>query len=371
MKPADSGSAPAAPRPTVEVVLKWVAAVAAVLSLIAGSFQVTRLFSDVRERKRLIAETLDVAQRQQSGGDFASAWATLETGLKSADEGGQFAKLFGQLSDERRRLRLAQEDVAMAWLRNVRVPADRKFSDVVDRLLPVLDRGVTAATGSARADRLAHVGWAYFLKSRDGAAGLDPASRYRAALEADPDNPYAHAYWGHWMLWQREPLAGALLHFDAAARNERARPYVRSIEHAALRVRSDAQSSAALLRLAATMRRNGESVSVTARNDVYSIYHSVVMNGTPPAAELLAALPPAAHLELIDGLVAGPETGAGKQNVAAAARALFQEAAGDTTAALATWRALRAGLDANEVTLRARADAALRRLQATAGDRRR
>jgi hypothetical protein len=63
-----NGSTTATSRPPVEVVLEWIAAIAAVLSLIAGSFQVTRLFSGVRERKRLIAESLDVAQRQQSGG---------------------------------------------------------------------------------------------------------------------------------------------------------------------------------------------------------------------------------------------------------------------------------------------------------------
>jgi hypothetical protein len=60
------------------------------------------------------------------------------------------------LSEERRGLRIAQEELAMQWLRNVRVPADRKFADVVDRLLPVLDRGVAATSDSARADRLAH-----------------------------------------------------------------------------------------------------------------------------------------------------------------------------------------------------------------------
>lgn len=210
---AAAPSAPAAHKPPVEGVLKWIAAVTAVLTLLIGSFQATRLVSDVNERKRSIAEALDVAGRQQAGGDYVSAWSTIEAGMKSADEGGQFAKLFGQLSRERIHLRQAQEDLAMQWLRNLQVPAGRKFGDIVDRLLPVLDRGAAATQGIARADRVAHIGWAYFLKLRDGPATLDPPAQYRLALEADPDNPFAHAFWGHWMIGSREPLADAMKHF--------------------------------------------------------------------------------------------------------------------------------------------------------------
>jgi hypothetical protein len=358
-----SAAAGGATRPPVEVILKWVAAIAAVLSLIAGSFQVTRLLSDVRERKRLIAESLDVAQRQQSGGDYVSAWTSLEAGLKNADEGGQFAKLFGQLSEERRHLRAAQEELAMVWLRDVRVPADKKFSDVVDRLLPVLDRGVGATSGGPRADRLAHIGWAYYLKVRDGVNGLDPASQYRAALQVDPGNAYAHAYWGHWIVWQNEPLADALVHFDAAVKDARLRPFVRVIELAALRLHSDSKSAAAFVHLVNEMRRNGEPVSPAVANYVYWFYHLVVV-GSDPIGDLLAGMPPPEHIALLGALFGGSEVEPWKANEVHAAQAMFQEAAGDDAGALATWRAVRASISTNEISLRSRADAALRRLQA-------
>jgi hypothetical protein len=292
---SDAHAAPAAAavRPPIETILKWIGAAAAVLSLIAGSFQVTRLVSDVRERKRFIAETLDVAQRQQTGGDYAAAWNTLESGVKSADEGGQFAKVFGQLSDERQRLRTAQEDLAMAWLRNLHVSGGKRFSDFVDHLLPVLDRGAATTSGTARADRIAHIGWGYYLKLRDGPGTLDPPGQYRLALQTDAANAYAHAYLGHWMVWQRESLGNAMAHFDEAAKNAATRTYVRSIELAALRGRTDPATSAQLLRVVDEMRRNGEPLRPANINDAYDVYNSMVLDGGWTAIRSWSSHPPA------------------------------------------------------------------------------
>jgi hypothetical protein len=361
----NGGQSPAAParKPPVDAVLKWIAAATAVLTLVGGSFQVTRLVSDVRERMRFIAESLDVANRQQAGGDYASAWATIEAGLKSADDGGQFAKLFGQLSRERRDLRQAQEDLAMLWLRNVQVPSGSRFSAVVDRLLPVLERGAAATQGIARADRIAHIGWAYFLKLRDGAATLDPAAQYRLALQSDPDNPYAHAFWGHWMVWLHQPLGDAMKHFEAAAKKPASLDFVRALAIAALRGRADDAARAQLVRWVDEMWRNGETVGPGPRNDLYDVYSSIVLAGAP-AREYAEAVPPEEHVELIDELASAPDVDPYRVNVLRAARALFQEQARDTEDALATWRDVRANVGPHEGALRARAETSIRRLKA-------
>jgi hypothetical protein len=78
-------------------------------------------------------------------------------------------------------------------------------------------------------------------------------------------------------------------------------------------------------------------------------------------------LPPAGHIALIDALFSGAEIEPWKAHVGKAARALFREQSGDETGALADWRELRAALNPNEVTLRSRADAAIRRLQPREG----
>lgn len=353
-------AAPARKSP-VEVALKWIAAVTAVLTLIGGLFATTRMLADVRERKRFIAEAFEVAARQRTGGDYAAAWATLEGGTKSADEGGQLAKLFGQLSEERRFLRQAQEELAMAWLRNLQVPSGKRFSDVVDRLLPVLERGAAASAGIARADRVAHIGWGYFLKRRDGDTQLDPAAQYGIALAADADNPYAHAFWGHWMVWTGKPLPAAMAHFDAAAKNTATLAFVRRLTYAALRGRGD-DAQAQLLRVVNEMERNGERLEPALRREAVDIYASIARSGkADPFAQVA---PPADHVMVIEDLASDAELDDRRLNLLRAAQGIFNEAGGELTAALSSWRTVRANAEPNDAALRARADAAIKRLVA-------
>jgi hypothetical protein len=155
-----------------------------VLSLVFGLFQLTQLISDVRERGRSPAELYRVGKQQQATGDHEAAWASFEQGLKAAEPGAKLAKLTGQLGKERAELRLAREDLAMQWLRNVRVHVTRgeSFSRVVDKLDPVLHRGAAGSQGTRKADLLAHLGWGEFLRWREGRTELDPEPLYRQAL---------------------------------------------------------------------------------------------------------------------------------------------------------------------------------------------
>ena len=130
----------------------------------------------------------------------------------------------------------------MQWLRDGRPGPGRGFSEIVDRVVPGLERAVAepAAAGQRRADLLAHLGWARFLKSRDGVITADPAADYARALAADPRNAYAHAFWGHWILWQHGDLAAAMRHFadaltDGRAKGGDVRAWMRSLQVAALR----------------------------------------------------------------------------------------------------------------------------------------
>src|SRR5204862_326190 len=133
-----------------------------------GANQVVKVVGEARERSRRVAELQRVASEQQKSGDYAAAWASLNEASKIDDQA----------------VRTAQEDVAMAWLRDIRIPGGSKFSDVVDPLAAVITRGIVSTTGVRKADLLGHLGWASFrrrITSRSSARSLPaPTSIGRA-----------------------------------------------------------------------------------------------------------------------------------------------------------------------------------------------
>jgi tetratricopeptide (TPR) repeat protein len=349
------------PRKKLETILKWVGGITAVLSLVFGLQRVIQGVSDTRERQRQITELNRVGKEQQDAGNYQAAWASFEEALKKADEGGQIAKLTGGLDAERRRLREAQEDLAMAWLENARAPEGGKFSDVVDKLVPVLDRGVVGASGVRKADLLAHIGWGYFLKERDDPGNLDPERYYRQAVQADPGNPYAHVFWGHWMLWKRQGLEEATGHFSAAVAAGRARPFVRRVQLAALSNLRSESADGELLRAVNDMRKNDEPIDAVTRKDVFSIYYFAFTAGD--FQRLTAAVPAGEQIATIQALFYGADFDSSRIPLREAYVATLQEEAGFPDEALKTWRAVRSALPADAGgTLPSRADAAIKRL---------
>jgi hypothetical protein len=327
---------------TLERSLKWIGGVTAVFSLIFGLRQITQIVSDVRERQRQVVELSKVGKLQQGAADYEAAWASFEQALKTAESGGQLAKLTGQLSEERRELRKAQEDLAMEWLENARPPRGQTFSDVVDKLVPVLNRGIASASGARKADLLAHFGWANFLRSRDGRQGLNPEQQYREALEVDPTNPYAHAHWGHWNLWRREKKEEARQHFSTAIAAGRAREYVRKIQLAAwknLRPQDDGE----FVKVINDMRKNNEKIEPQSRNDLFSIYVFTCSSRyhADDFAKLVAAVPATEQLTTFRNLFYDEDFDESRRPGRDACLATLLEAAGQKEEALQIWLTLR------------------------------
>jgi tetratricopeptide (TPR) repeat protein len=282
--------------------LKWVGVVTVLLCLLLLLNQASKVYAEIRDRQRQVGELQAMADRQQRAGDYEDAWASLERAAATAGRGSYLARLASPPEPERQVVRTAQEDLAMAWLEHASTAGGTRFADTVDPLLPALTGGADAATGRRKADLLAHVGWAHFLKSRDGGAEADdPEPFYRQALEADPANPYAHAHWGHWLAWQRRPLAEAAAHFDAALASGRVRPYVRDRQLAALQIARTSASQAAFLAAVADMVRNQEPVDAAVRNAVYGLYVRTC-DDDPRFGRLVAAVPPAAQIAVIRAL---------------------------------------------------------------------
>ena len=99
---------------------------------------------------RAAADLVATASAQQRRNQYAEALATLARARGVAPGSAT--------------VRRAQEDVAMEWIRGVRVEnGTSSFGEAIKPALNVVDAALPSATGSRRADLLAHTGWATFL----------------------------------------------------------------------------------------------------------------------------------------------------------------------------------------------------------------
>jgi tetratricopeptide (TPR) repeat protein len=237
--------------------LKWVGVVTAVISLLLGVRQLTSWIGDVYGRQREAATLIDVARQQASRREFAAAWTSLDRAEKARA---------GETVDR------ARVEIAFAWLQDARPGPGQRFAVITDAVTPALDRALVSAEDERRADLLAHLGWATFLRMRDGHEG-DPAPSYQEALAIDPDNVFANAMLGHWLLWRSAgQMEAAREHFDRAlaAAGDR-RPYVRQLQLAALRNRNEA-GDAELLRVANEMRMRNERLDANVADYMFWIF---------------------------------------------------------------------------------------------------
>lgn len=285
-------------------ILKWAGGITAVLSFVFAVYHAIQMVSEFRERQREVAELYNVGKLQQGAADYERAWLSFEQALHKAETGNQLAKLMGQLGEERSKLRTAQEDLVMEWLANLSATGsgNQTFSEQVNKLVSVLHRGLGDASGARKADLLAHVGWADFLRWRDGQRNLKPEQHYRLALEADPGNPYAHAYWGHWQLWRRTDFEEAKQHFATALTAGREHDYVRKIQLAAFN-NLGADGEGMLLRAVNDMRKNQEPINSEVRHNAYSIFwFHCRFQDQARAAKLLAEVPITEQIAMFQAL---------------------------------------------------------------------
>jgi hypothetical protein len=319
----------AKPRDTLATILKWVGGATAVLSLVFGIHQLVQILGGVRAQQHQVAELLRVGKDQQQARDYAAAWATLATAAQTAAAGGELAKLTGSLSADQRRTREAREDLAMAWLEDMHVPQGKTFADVADGLVPVLTRGAGNASGTRRADLLAHIGWANFLRWRSGVLNLDIEAMYREALGIDPANPFAHAMWGHWLIVNGDHLNEARQQFAAAVKSGRERRFVRRFQLAALEWVGQEENQFELIRVCNQMRKDDEPLSEGDRSRILN--ETVFLYRDAAPAKLARILPADEQLATYRWLLRGTDTTQSPYQTFALAR--LSEAAGNCDAA--------------------------------------
>lgn len=248
-----------------------------------------------RQQNAEAAALVDRSRLQVEAGNYANAWELLEQANAVAPASREVFE--------------AQEQLAMKLLRGAGLSHSSGDRDSDEALAnwarPVLARGSSSASGERLANLLAHMGWADYLRGGfAGSGGLDPVKQYRAALEADPANVYAHAMWGFELL--RVPVRSAALaearpHFSAALETGREREYLRYLEVAALlQVFTSPERQREVIRVVNAMRIGKETRPKgwgpgSFKNKVWSIYYFGFVD-EDERAPLLAALPPADHL---------------------------------------------------------------------------
>jgi hypothetical protein len=93
--------------------------------------------------------------------------------------------------------------IAMKWLEDVHTASangPRTFTSIVDPLKAALIEHLPGTKGTEKANLQAHIGWANFLRSRDGNPEMDISEEFDAAIAEDPANMYGHVMRGFWIL---------------------------------------------------------------------------------------------------------------------------------------------------------------------------
>ena len=336
-------------------VMKWIGVATAVLSLIFGLQQLASWLLDYRAKRREIAEYIDLGNMQRASHDYHAAWASLEKAyaLDSDNDG----------------VNRAREDLAMEWLENIRVRSDQEtFTDVVDRILPALRRGALKSEEQRKADLLAHIGWADFLRWRDGNVALEPEASYRQALAVDSSNVYAHAMWGHWILWQHGDIERAKHHFAKALAAGRKHDYARRMQLSALLNVKNEHTEAEIIRVCNAMRQNNETFDDSHRNAIWGVYSSIggrIRSAHVDSGFFEEVIPREQELATFRWLFEDWDRTA-DNTVYLYLLACLQEAAGQHEVALQAFLNLRQNASSRSVFLH-RIDAAIKRLHMVVG----
>jgi tetratricopeptide (TPR) repeat protein len=235
---------------------------------------------------------------------------------------------------------------------------------MLDQIMPVLAAGMTRARGAtAQADIQAHIGWAHFLNEKiaEREFGSAAEDNLRAALKLDPNNVYANAMLGNWLLETNGDFDEAMRHFDTAAATGKERTLVREFELGGLRYLDHKGARAAQVRVANEMRKGGEPLSEDDKSHIVSSCFAFV-DEREELMEALTAVPPDEEWKTYLWLDDGPES----EDHAAThefIQASLLEIGGDKAGSLAKFRDLQTQLKNEPGSLQSEVDAAVERLQ--------
>jgi hypothetical protein len=346
MKNPKTKPKPGTPESKFATIVKWAGGITVLMTLATGIYQFTESVYERRERQRHVAELLQVAENQRSRNAFAEAWENLEAARK--------------LKTNEDKIDRSQEDLAMAWLENVHVREGQSFTQIVSKIEPILDRGLQTAEPQRKGDLQAHLGWATFLRHREGGPGT-PEPLYQKALQFDPQN--AHAMLGHWILWTTRDLQKARTHFEAATASGRAESYVRRLQFAALTNVRMPEADIEMIRVANESRKKNQTLDPDDKTRIWDLYASSLRDGGDVLTERARhAMPQEEHLSTFRWLFEGESFSEDRRLIRDYWLGILQAASGQRAEALQTLSALSEKLQGRPGLLQNRTEAAIARL---------
>jgi hypothetical protein len=323
--------------------MKWVGVLAALISFGGAVYKVVQSTAEMRDRRVQVEQGIERAHEQLIAGDYAAAWGSYAGAQAIASADGLIARMLGGLSEEQQTIVTDRQELAMQWIRSAQTQPGQGFAAVVKPLQQVLADGANSTAGERSADLHAHLGWAYFLQQRDGVSGLNPDAEYREAVAIDAKNPYANAFWGHWILWNHGSLAEAQKKFVAALASKRERGEVRYFQLAALRNVGSHDADVAFMTAVNAMRLAGDPIDGETVNHIADVY-SEAFHDPSVMVKLDAGLSPGSQADLLQ-LVA--KTGGATDTqlfVLQEGRAASLQRAGRLEDSFAAWKELQAEL---------------------------
>jgi tetratricopeptide (TPR) repeat protein len=271
---------------TWPTVMGWVGRTTALIGLFATlAGGVTWLINHHKRSAEREAE-MALAKTQTTQGEYQSAVEAYAVILKTDS-------LYRPALDQ-------QLDAAMLWVEDFHVLA-REGQDAanlsatqLDQIMSILESGLTRTKGTRAADVQAHLGWAHWLNQHiaEREFGHAAEQNLRAALAADPNNVYASAMLGNWMLQNGGSVREAVEHFGIAVSTGKARPFVRSLQIGGLIHLEKPGARAELVRVANAMRKSAEALDEAHKTRILGFCFDPIVTNRAELQESLSAVPP-------------------------------------------------------------------------------
>ena len=278
--------------------------------------QIEDYFYGRSELRTLIATADDRLAR----GDYEAAWAASTKARQLAPRDSDAAAQAGR--------------IAMKWLENVHLSSaagPKTFGEVADPLKAALIERLPATKGRENADIRAHIGWANFLRFRDGRPQADIVEEFDAAIVEDPENSYGHVMRGFWRLWTGE-IEKARPDLDIAMRSSADPAYSDGLIMAGLTNNTSDAFQVAAIEYANKIRVAGRDIDEHARGQLLW-YYSMCLRNKVLLAAFEKLLPPSEHILFLDWLKKGDSSSFDKR-VVDYFTAHFSEKSGDRDQAI-------------------------------------
>jgi hypothetical protein len=248
--------------------------------------------SDYFQGQSELHQQIATADDRLAHRDFEAAWAANAKALllspRDAAAGAQQAR------------------IAMKWLEDVHLSSaagPKTFSEVVDPLKAALIARLPGTHRRENADMRAHIGWANFLRYRDGRPQTDIAEEFDAAIAEDKDNLYGHVMRGFWILWNGN-IDKARPDLAVAMKSDIDPAYSDGLIMAALTNKTTDDFQAAAVEYADAIRLAGRNIDDHAKGQLLW-YYSMWLRDANLLGRFAKTLPPSEQIVFLDWLKQG------------------------------------------------------------------